>query len=348
MKDLKELLEQINKSPKVIAHLDVITETDTFSQDRMREIITGLKNEQLMDAFITLCVITWKSLVTRTDKRVYVDNMKSSRILKFAVRDKNGDQESQYDGNIEQFLNSVKVNELEARKQDEEILVEKKKILEKMVMLENDGKKKYLNPSEEEKRALFNWIDEIQLYRDKQCWDSFESLQKEGTREEIIGQLSHVMTLYSAELYMTKELIKEKQLLSIELSSVKAELDILNSEHQHLSQTQQERDEAIKRAEEISKALEETKKQLGDQSVTLQSLVNKIQDTPYLSLREKCFEVLDYLLHDNKHWDKFSKDIINRETINQEKSSINIEKLYGPGACHADFSLNISTESSDE
>ena len=59
MTELEDMLSQINENPRLLAKIDITEETDAFDRERMREIITGLNNEKLIDAFIRLTVNKW-------------------------------------------------------------------------------------------------------------------------------------------------------------------------------------------------------------------------------------------------------------------------------------------------
>ena len=305
MTEINNLLSQINENPRLLAKIDITEETGEFDRTRMREIIQGLKNEKLIDAFIRLTVNKWNSLEARQDSRVFFSDDPFGSRLKFSGDSYSDPQGNYHEDSIDYYLDTAKGNELHARE---------------------------LEAKEEEE--MNDILRDLGLLDDAETNDETATLTTDDLKT--MGQKQQDI---SAELEL---LAAENSQLKAENNTLNSELLILRAEHAHATQTQQERDAAVRRAEELNKALEDTKEQLGRRAVTLQSLVQGIQDTPYESMKVKCLEALNHLLAGNKYWVEFRDKLNKKEMEKTAEPTIKAEHYYAEGAKHEDHSHHLS------
>ena len=297
MTEINNLLSQINENPRLLAKIDITEETGEFDRTRMREIIQGLKNEKLIDAFIRLTVNKWNSLEARQDSRVFFSDDPFGSRLKFSGDSYSDPQGNYHEDSIDYYLDTAKSSEMHARE---------------------------LEAKEEEEMN--------DILRDLGLLDDAETNDETATLTTDDQDISAELELLAAE----------NSQLKAENNTLNSELLILRAEHAHATQTQQERDAAVRRAEELNKALEDTKEQLGRRAVTLQSLVQGIQDTPYESMKVKCLEALNHLLAGNKYWVEFRDKLNKKEMEKTAEPTIKAEHYYAEGAKHEDHSHHLS------
>lgn len=86
MRTTDELCELINSNPISIVDIDWADETDNFDISRMRELILGLNEIELVDSVVAIIVSTWELLESQNDPRCYFLNGKGEKELKFPDR----------------------------------------------------------------------------------------------------------------------------------------------------------------------------------------------------------------------------------------------------------------------
>jgi hypothetical protein len=324
MTEIEQLLGQINKNPQLLAKMDIIEETGVFDRERMRQILVGLRNERMINAFIRLTVNKWNTLKARHDKRLI-------------------EQEEP----ISSFLETIKTDELHARELEAKELAEQQEIIRELGMLDDDilmtdddynlmNKDCYMVVSK-----AAHLLKECALEVINGQTKEEELLKSKQQQNELLAEVKEMILSFTTELDALKS---ENDQLKSENAALTSEVTILRAEHAHTSQTQQERDEAVRHAAELNKSLEETKEQLGKRYVRLQDLVDTIMRIPYQEMKQKCLEVLSYLLAGNKYWVEF-RDKLNEKEIEksdkQKQPSVNAEHYYAEGAHHDDHSRHL-------
>ena len=318
------LLGQINKNPQLLARIDIIEETGVFDRDRMRQILVGLRSERMINAFIRLTVNKWNTLVARHDQRLV-----------------------EQDEPIQTYLENVKKDELHARELEAKEMADQKEILKELGMLDDDS----LMADDDDglanidgymvvtkaARLLRESAQEMMSYQTKET----ELLQSRQQLNELVAEMMAMIQTFTTDL---EALRAENSQVKAENAALTSEVTILRAEHALATQTQQERDEAVRRAEELNMSLEETKEQLGKRIVRLQDLVDTIMAIPYQEMKQKCLEVLSYLLAGNKYWVEF-RDKLNAKEMEkadkQKQPSVNADHYYAAGAHHDDHSRHI-------
>ena len=344
MTEINNLLSQINENPRLLAKIDITEETGEFDRTRMREIIQGLKNEKLIDAFIRLTVNKWNSLEARQDSRVFYGNDLFGSRLKFSGDSYSDPQRNYHEDSIDYYLDTAKSSEMHARELEAKEEEEMNDILRDLGLLDdaetNDETATLTADDHSERmREVRSAVKSFNRLFDHshELSDEFLAVQKQVLEQlKTMGQKQQDI---SAELEL---LAAENNQLKAENNTLNSELLILRAEHAHATQTQQERDAAVRRAEELNKALEDTKEQLGRRAVTLQSLVQGIQDTPYESMKVKCLEALNHLLAGNKYWVEFRDKLNKKEMEKTAEPTIKAEHYYAEGAKHEDHSHHLS------
>ena len=348
MTELEDMLSQINENPRLLAKIDITEETDAFDRERMREIITGLNNEKLIDAFIRLTVNKWNSLEARHDSRLY-QNTPFDKSLKFTGEEYYDPQGNRLEDSIDSYLDTAKTEELHARELEAKEMEDQKEILRELGLLgdedfdedqiDDSGDSNQSHKLEIVGKKLNRIADLFSAAQDKED----ELLESRRLMSEQLKEMVNLHQMLSAEI---AQLTTENAQLKSENMALQSEVNILRAEHAQATQTQQERDAALLRAEELNKALENTKEQLGRRSVTLQSLVKGIQETPYESMKLKCLEALNHLLAGNKHWVEFRDDLNKKEMEKKKESTIIAENYYADGSTHEDHSHHIGLNNS--
>lgn len=343
MTGTQELISQINENPRLLAKINIIEETNAFDRNRLRDIIEGLENARLIDAFIRLTVNKWNSLEARHDSRLYEDDSVFGKRLKFTGEEYYDQDGNRYEDSIDNYLYNVKSDELRARELEAKELRDQEEILTELGLLDDDESKAstddMINVDSISDRLLMaerklNKIEGMMSATNEQEAKVLENRKATNELFEKVRLL--IEDDYHDIAKENAELRTQVDELTQELKDTQDELnDLLHPEPIELTDEEiaefQRQEEEFREyeKEQFDKALQEATDELEKKSIKITVLTKRVLDIPDYTEQLQHFRVLSFLLAGNKAWQQVEGSLVDQinAIANERKQQQPIGKL---------------------